>query len=122
MSDTIAREETDRLIASDRVEGTDVYNPKDEKLGTVQNFMVNKSTGQAEYAVMEFGGLFGIGSDHYPIPWNMLKYDEDREGYVVNLNKSQIEGAPTYRPKGTSFDQAYSKKIYGHYGMAYPYL
>jgi hypothetical protein len=45
-----AIEETDRLIASDKVEGTAVYNRQGERLGTVHNFMVDKSTGQVAYA------------------------------------------------------------------------
>jgi len=52
-----AIEETDRLIASDKVEGTAVYNRQNERLGTVHNFMVDKSTGQVAYAVMSFGGF-----------------------------------------------------------------
>ena len=34
--------ETDRLIASNRVEGTAVYNRQGEHLGEVYNFMVDK--------------------------------------------------------------------------------
>ena len=56
-----AIEETDRLIASDKVEGTAVYNRQGERLGTVHNFMVDKSTGQVAYAVMSFGGFLGMG-------------------------------------------------------------
>src|ERR1700755_2769465 len=35
-------DETATLIASDKVEGTAVYNPEGEKLGTISNFMVDK--------------------------------------------------------------------------------
>ena len=38
-------EETNRLIASNKVEGTAVYNRQGEKLGTVDNFMVDKRSG-----------------------------------------------------------------------------
>ena len=53
--------ETGRLIASDKVEGTAVYNRQGEHLGSVHNFMVDKRTGQVEYAVLSFGGFLGIG-------------------------------------------------------------
>src|SRR3546814_4466033 len=58
--------------------------------------MSDKRSAQSDYAVLEFGGLFGIGSDHYPIPWEMLTYDTDKGGYVVNLTKDQVSGAPRY--------------------------
>ena len=41
-------DETNRLIASNKVEGTAVYNRQGEKLGTVYNFMVDKRSGKAD--------------------------------------------------------------------------
>src|SRR3546814_1369665 len=96
MADTIERTETHRLSASNKVEGTAVYNLENEKLGTIVNVMIDKRSGQSDYAVLEFGGLFGIGSDHYPIPWEMLTYDTDKGGYSVNLTKDQVSGAPRH--------------------------
>lgn len=122
MVDTLAIEETDRLIASDKVEGTKVYNRKGEKLGSVLNFMVDKRTGKAGYAVLEFGGLFGIGNEYYPIPWEMLEYDSKQGGYVVDLDKSKLEGAPRYSDKHPAFDHAYGQTVYGYYGLGYPYI
>ena len=66
--DPIATDETDRLIASDKVEGTAVYNRVGERLGEVYNFMVDKYSGQVAYAVMSFGGFLGIGESYHPLP------------------------------------------------------
>lgn len=30
--------------------------------------MINKVSGKISYTVLNFGGLFGIGDDHYPLP------------------------------------------------------
>src|SRR5207342_3019656 len=68
-------EETNRLIASDQVEGTAVYNTQAERLGSVYNFMVDKRSGQVEYAVMSFGGFLGMGDSYHPLPWKTLTYD-----------------------------------------------
>ena len=123
MVDTIERNATHRLIASDRVEGTKVYNADNEKLGSIRNIMLDKKSGKAEYAVLEFGGIFGLGSDHYPIPWAMLTYDTEKDGYVVNLSKEKVESAPHYAADGTpQYDDVYGRGVYGHYGIAYPLL
>lgn len=113
--------ETDRLIASDKVEGTAVYNSQDERLGTVERFMVDKVTGQVEYAVLSFGGLFGVGQKHYPLPWRALAYDTDRGGYVVNLTRDQIEGAPSYDSEEDRpvYDRDYGTRVYSYYGLTY---
>src|ERR1044072_5744299 len=44
----IEKEESLDLIASNKVEGTAVYNPQGDKLGSIYNFMVNKFTGHVE--------------------------------------------------------------------------
>ena len=58
---SVATDETGRLIASNKVEGTAVFNRQGERLGSVYNFMVDKRSGQVEYAVMSFGGFLGMG-------------------------------------------------------------
>ena len=68
-------DETGDLIASDKVEGTAVYNRQREHMGTVKNFMVNKRSGQVAYAVMSFGGFLGMGESYHPLPWKVLTYD-----------------------------------------------
>ena len=65
-------DETGRLIASNKVEGTAVYNRQGERLGSVYNFMVDKISGQVAYAVMSFGGFLGIGDSYHPLPWKSL--------------------------------------------------
>ena len=37
--------------------------------------MIEKISGCVSYAVLSFGGFLGMGSDHYPLPWDSLKYD-----------------------------------------------
>ena len=115
----VAIEETDRLIASDKVEGTAVYNRQDEHLGTVHNFMVDKSTGRVAYAVMSFGGFLGMGQSYHPLPWRVLSYDPRRGGFVVDLDRSRIEKAPTYTAAEMPnwSDRTYGNRIDEFYGV-----
>jgi hypothetical protein len=59
--------------------------------------MVDKRSGKVEYAVMSFGGFLGIGDSYHPLPWESLDYDTRMGGYVVDIDRSRLEGAPTYR-------------------------
>ena len=112
-----ATEETPELIASDKVEGTAVYDQSGARLGSVYNFMVNKRSGQVAYAVMSFGGVLGMGSSYHPLPWKELTYDTSLGGYVVNLAKQQLEGAPTYSGSEVPAweDAAYRRRIDTYY-------
>ena len=97
----VATDETVRLIASNKVEGTAVYNRQGEHLGAVYNFMVDKFTGQVAYAVMSFGGFLGIGESYHPLPWKALTYDTRLGGYVVDLDKDRLSNAPSYGAGGS---------------------
>lgn len=106
------------VISSDRVEGTTVYNAVGDKLGTIDDLMIDKLSGEVRYAVMEFGGFLGIGTDRYPIPWNMLKYDTAQDGYVVPLDKARLEGAPRYADSSIpDYDDQYTGSINKYYGL-----
>ena len=50
---------TSDVICSDKVEGTSVYNNAGDKLGSIDNLMIDKRSGQVRYAVLEFGGFLG---------------------------------------------------------------
>lgn len=88
------------LIAADQVEGTEVYNLQGEKLGTVDDIMIDKVAGKAIYAIMSFGGFLGMGEKYHPLPWSTLKYDESKGGYVVDLDKKMLKDAPSYGMSG----------------------
>ncbi|MFM7028065.1 MAG: PRC-barrel domain-containing protein [Chakrabartia sp.] len=106
------------LIASNRVEGTAVYSQSRERLGTIQHIMIDKLSGQSEFAVMSFGGFLGIGSDYYPIPWNKLTYDTEAGGYVVDLTADQLHGAPRYAAdEEPDYGSDYSGQVGRYYGV-----
>jgi sporulation protein YlmC with PRC-barrel domain len=89
-------DETNRLISSDKVEGTDVYNRNGDHLGSVRDLMIDKRSGQVEYAIMSFGGFLGMGESYHPLPWRMLTYDTGMGGYVVDVDRDRLDRAPRY--------------------------
>jgi hypothetical protein len=110
--------ETSTLISSEKVAGTGVYNSAGEKLGSVEEIMLDKRSGVAKYAIMSFGGFLGMGSQYHPLPWSLLKYDTDKGGYVVNLDRRQLEGAPAYdETMSPDWDEAYGHSIFSYYGV-----
>ncbi|HTH29332.1 MAG TPA: PRC-barrel domain-containing protein [Sphingobium sp.] len=122
MTEHIETDESTSLIASNKVEGTAVYNRAGERLGTIYNFMVDKISGDVRYAVLSFGGFLGIGQDYYPLPWDMLEYDTGKGGYVVDLDKSQLENAPRYAADDEpSYDRDYGRQVHNYYGVDYPW-
>jgi sporulation protein YlmC with PRC-barrel domain len=86
---------TSAILAS-RVKGTAVYNGSGDKIGTVEDVVLDKLSNRIMFAALGFGGMLGMGEKYYPVPWSLLNYDEDKGGYVVPLEKDRLEGAPSY--------------------------
>ena len=97
----IPMDETGRLIASNKVEGTPVFDRHGDKIGTVHNFMVDKRKGQVVYAVLRHGGGFlGLGERYYPLEWNQLTFDTRLEGYQVDMDEDELEGFGSFDSEG----------------------
>ena len=111
-------DETSRLIASNKVEGTAVYGRDGDRLGSIYNFMVDKRAGKVEYAVMTYGGFLGMGTRYYPMPWDILTYDTRLGGYRVEMVERDLERAPSFdRNSEPSFDRRYNDRVRGWYGL-----
>ena len=116
----VAIEETDRLIASDKVEGTAVYGRDGHHIGSVLNFMVDNVTGRVAYAVISFGGILGLGARFFPLPWAALTYDPARRGYTVDVDPAQLEQAPSFADGEDPWrDPDHRRNVFGFYGFNY---
>ena len=106
-------DETNRLISSEKVDGTAVYNRNGDHLGSVHTLMIDKYTGHVEYAVMSFGGFLGIGESYHPLPWRVLDYDTKVGGYVIDCDRSRLDRAPRYTPSSLPdwSDRGYRSRI-----------
>ena len=93
----IEQRENGTLIGSDKVEGTAVYGADSQKIGSIERVMIDKVSGKVAYAVLGFGGFLGIGDDHYPLPWQSLKYDTGLGGYVTGITEAQLKDAPKFQ-------------------------
>lgn len=114
-----AARETGTLIGSDKVEGTAVYGPDGEKIGSIERVMIDKVSGKVSYAVLGFGGFLGIGDDHYPLPWQSLKYNTDLGGYQSMIPVDKLAKAPSYaRDADWNWnDAARARSVNAYYGV-----
>jgi hypothetical protein len=110
---------THSLIASDRIEGTEVRRPKGDKIGSIERLMIDKASGKVTYAVMGFGGFLGIGSKHLPIPWELLNFNTVTDAYEIEIADDLLRKAPAFEDD-TDFDwgdRARELSIYDYYGL-----
>jgi PRC-barrel domain len=119
-SATSTRSGHTRVIAAAKVQGTSVTNPARENLGSIRDVVLDKYEGTVRYAVLEFGGFLGLGTKLFAVPWELLRYNEDADAYVLNVQKDVLKAAPGFDSNdwpdmgAVAFDATLRR----HYGLA----
>lgn len=88
------------LIAATKVTNAHVYNADGDKLGWLDEVVIDKRSGRVEYVVLAIGGFLGLGERYIPIPWDKLVYDEDKGGYNIDATGDQVRGMTHYDREG----------------------
>lgn len=109
------------LVSSSDVVGTEVYNRQGEHVGTIDHVVIDKVSGKVAYAVMGFGGVLGIGEEHYPLPWAALRYDVAQGGFVTDVTAQQLQDAPGH--KADWYDSRdWEIRTHDNYGIPYYWI
>jgi sporulation protein YlmC with PRC-barrel domain len=95
----VANEAMQQVSRVSKIIGTTVKSTTDEKLGDIKDLVLNPETGQVVYAVVSFGGVFGVGNKLFAVPWKALTWTRDKEYYVIGLDKATLKKAPGFDKK-----------------------
>ena len=112
----IPMDETRHLIASNKVEGTPVYGRDGDRIGSIENFMVDKFKGEVVYAVLRSSsGFLGLGQRYHPLKWSELTYDRRMDGYSIDLTQDELDDRRSFDDRGREWgrgsdrDREYSR-------------
>lgn len=81
-------------IRARKVIGTPVLNTQGEKVGEIEDVVLDKTSERIMFAIVGLGGFLGIGEKFHPLPWAALHFDESEEGYVIPYTREQLMAAP----------------------------
>lgn len=111
-----------QAIRVKKVLGTAVKDSAGDKIGRIEDVVLDKLTNNIMFAVVGFGGVAGMGEKFHPIPWASLDYDKSEDAYVVGMTKEQLKQAPadTIEQLTAADGQTYRDRSYSYYG-ATPY-
>jgi len=78
--------------------GMAVKNSKDEKVGTINELVIDTPTGEIKYAALSVGGFLGIGDRLFAVPWSSMSLKHDAKGafFVLDVDKEKLRNAPGF--------------------------
>tara|TARA_R110000787_G_scaffold183079_2_gene295146 strand:+ start:59 stop:865 length:807 start_codon:yes stop_codon:yes gene_type:complete len=84
-----------RLMRADIVIGAEIRTPNDDKVGEIEDIVLDPAQQRIAYVLASRGGFLGIGGKLVAVRWKDLRFTEDHKLYVLDIAKSAFENAPT---------------------------
>jgi len=105
------------ILSASTLHGTDIKSPAGEGLGDIKDLMIDLHSGRVAYAVVEFGGLLGIGSKLFAVPINAMKQDKENKCFVLDTTKEALEQAEGFdKDHWPNFaDRSWQESVHKHY-------
>jgi sporulation protein YlmC with PRC-barrel domain len=81
-----------------KIMGMSVKNAEGANLGKINDFMMDLNDGKIRYVALQHGGLVGIGSKLFAIPWKVFQYKraDDGDYLLLNLDEQTFKDAPGF--------------------------
>ncbi len=95
-SDSTATAPQHQLYRGSKIIGSDLRDPKDQKIGEIKDLMLDSQRGEVAYAVVSFSEGLGIGMKLYAVPWQVLQPSDDGKSYILHADKETIAMAPGF--------------------------
>ncbi len=117
---TQAAEMSPSIVKSSEIVGVAVENSKNEKLGKINELVIDKLGGKVKYAVLTAGGILGLGEKLFALPWEILKYHDDRECFVVDISKEKLKDSEGFDKDNwpDMADERWGKRIQDYYSSS----
>lgn len=108
------------LMDADTLIGENVVDTQGLSLGDIKEIMLDMNSGQVAYAVLAFGGFFGLGEKLFAVPWRAMRLDNVNKCFVLNVEKERLKTAPGFNSHAwpDMTDNAWVNQIHAFYGTA----
>ncbi|MDQ7990686.1 MAG: PRC-barrel domain-containing protein [Candidatus Dactylopiibacterium sp.] len=107
------------IMAASTLEGDDVVNGRNEKLGDIKEIMIDVASGRVAYAVLAAGGFLGLGEKLFAIPWGALTLDAERKCFILDVEEERLKNAPGFDKDHwpSMADPTWANEVHAYYGQ-----
>ena len=78
--------------------GLDVYDNRDEQIGSVVDLYLDREVRLASYLVVSAGGFLGIGKKHFLIPVEEVSRDVSEDRVTITVQREKVLNSPEFDP------------------------
>ncbi len=75
--------------------GKPVKNLQGKDLGQIEELVI-ATNGEVAYAVLSFGGFFGVGDKLFAVPWTALAHSPEGDHLTLDIQPKKLEKAPGF--------------------------
>ncbi|MBO6513543.1 MAG: PRC-barrel domain-containing protein [Phycisphaerales bacterium] len=87
------------LVRSDTLMGTKVVGSDNEKIGNIDDLVIDRGTGRIVFAVVGHGGILSIGEDLFATEYSRMTYYPTLERFEINMTKEQADRQVEFLPE-----------------------
>lgn len=110
-----------RVWRATKLLNANVKDAKGEKIGEIDEVIIDRGAGRIAYGILSFGGWGDLGDKLFAIPFDTMVRTGDEDVVVLNTTKEQLKAAPSFtKDKWPDFNREYTVKVY-EYHKATPY-
>jgi sporulation protein YlmC with PRC-barrel domain len=116
-----AKDERADIYRASKLIGANVENSQGEKLGDINDIVIDPETGRMRYAVLAFGGFLGLGEKYFAVPWAALTSKAGEKGdFILNIDKEKLKNAPGFDKNNwpNMADRSWAEQLYAYYGVS----
>ena len=105
------------LMGANTLIGNDVSNASNENLGDIKEIMLDVESGRVAYAVLSFGGVFGLGDKLFAVPWKALRLDTENKLFRLDVDKKELKSAPGFAKDAwpRMSDRKWQSEVHSYY-------
>lgn len=111
-----------RNLTAKTLIGDYIANPQGEKLGKVEDFMLDLESGRVAYIVVSYGSLSNLKDKLFAVPWKAFQLDAQRHRLVLDIDENVLKNAEGFDQANwpNTVDRDWEERLHQQYGLT-PY-
>ncbi|MEM8757999.1 MAG: PRC-barrel domain-containing protein, partial [Planctomycetota bacterium] len=87
-----------RFVQHETLEGADVVNANNEAVGTIDDLLIDRGSGEISDVIIQFDDFLGFGGTKVAVPFESLRFDRDEGEVGMDVTKEQLERMGEFTP------------------------